>query len=340
MIKELPALLKDLCGDLSVLWALDAFKPFQLGSEVEKSAKTVIGKGATKLPITQRAVRGLPGVQIELPQRLPNSQKQTRSLIIASYQRPEKHQSQELQDAMTGVRNTVDEIGRAIDLDTALCYRLSEVPGYKTWSAAEFADREASEGWTPAPALHYLFPLSEILAKEIVALGFCPAVRTEFDKWDIAAKRTLAEIDTTKSRKEYKYEAIAFLNGPPIDLAEDAVIAHLSLEKRPIEVFLGYATDDILSSLVDYETHPAIQRINTIIRYEVNVPVEAGEDLYLKEYVSASVVAQFVLDSLRLCRPRDDIGILALKMIPRSILTPGIREPWANRYHSEPYVSG
>lgn len=335
MIKELPALLEDLCDDLSVLWALDAFKPYQLWSEARRSSKTVIGKGAAKLPITQRAVRGLPGVQIELPERLPNTQEQTRSLIVASYDRPEKYHSPELQDALTGVRNTVEEIGRAIDLDTALCYRLSEVPGYKTWSPAEFADRQASEGWSPAPAIHYLFPLSEILAKEIVILGFSPTARAKFDKWDIAAKRTLAEIDAVKSRKDYKYEARVFLNGPPIDLAEDAVIAHLALEKRPIEVFLGYATDEILSPLVEYKTHPAIQRINTIIRYEIDVPVEAGEDPYLEEYARASLVAQFVLDSLRLCRPREDIGILALKMIPRSILTPDIREPWANRYHSE-----
>lgn len=334
MFEKLDFAIERLCQSLSSLWHLDSFQPsfssFSL-YQTRRRAFTVASATAEVLPITGRAIRGRPGVETNLPERQPRPEEQTRKLILESRSSPQSFHSQDLRESLTKAGQAADELERVIDEIPGLNYRLYTALGFKTWSQLEFSGMQSKEGWD----YMYFYSFAGILAAQLTSLGFEPAARKAFDKWEKARENTYAELLALNDLADYEYEVRIFLNGPSIDSNEEIEIASLQIDSRPIMVSLGYATDELLTPLVDYSVTPGFGKINTVVRYAIRVPVDSGEDDYLIEYVNAASIAELVLDGLRLCRPDEDVGVLALKVLPSGPLVPSIRETWANRFQAE-----
>lgn len=333
MDETLQNLLKTLCLDLQALWALESFKDSYWESVESNHAKTISSSEATILSITKRPVRGHTGIDIRASKNSSKSlEKRIRSLILRS-DRSEKYYSQVIQDRVAKVSETVKRIGSLIDKDPRLSYRLHESIGYKTFSPEYFSEMKKKEDWDGSTVC--FMTIANLLAKELVAHEFNLAERAKFQKWEIVWKNLFEKLDQLRLEDEYHYEVLVFLNGPLVDFREDIIIANLLLQGKPIEISLGYATDEIMTPLIEYKRHPAIEKINTVIKYKVNIPIEAGEEDYLIQYHNASLVAQLLLDSLRLSRPLDDIGVLAIEVVPISFTAPIIRKTWASQFQNE-----
>jgi hypothetical protein len=93
--------------------------------------------------------------------------------------------------------------------------------------------------------------------------------------------------------------------------------------------------DDDLDPLVAWERRPGYEKVNTLVKYRIGMPVEEGEEVYLSAYTAAGEVAELVLDALRLLRPREDVGVLAVEVVAADDLTPDIRKTWADRYQPD-----
>ena len=104
----------------------------------------------------------------------------------------------------------------------------------------------------------------------------------------------------------YCYEIRIFFNGPLVDQSEDVPLLDLSIAKRDVQVFIGYASDDLLTPLSNDgrptswkgETVIGVEKINTVARYKVEIPVDDNNSSYTKEYGYASYLARLILDSL------------------------------------------
>jgi hypothetical protein len=326
--------LKDLCRSLAELWSLDSFKDSCWRVNKRECVKTTVSDNAVVLPFTNRPVRGHAGVQVKiLENRSKNLIEYIDSLILDSINRPESYQPQELQNGLAKVRETIERMGSLIDRDPKLSYRLYGITGYKTYSPEEFREMQNRANWNPS--IPYFFSVAKLLSKELAENDLQPSERGGFKGWNLVWRSLCEQLDELRMEDSFEYEVNIFLNGPLIDLEEDISIPNLLLQDSPIEILLGYATDETLEPLVDHKKHPALERINTVIKYRVTIPIEAVEEAYLTQYHNASIVAQLLLDSLRLCRPLGDIGVLAIEVLPLSFFAPLIRNTWANAFHDE-----
>jgi len=287
MDKTLRNLLKELCLDLQELWALEAFNDYYWGFVDSKHAKTTASSEATILPATQRPVRGHLGIEIRLSENSSkNLERRIESLVLRS-NRLESYYSQAVQSRVNKVIETVKRLGSSIDEDLRLSYRLYGSIGYKTFSPASFSEMKKKENWDGSTV--YFITIADLLAKELVANEFSLSERSKFQKWNVVRENISKELEMLRQEEDYHYEVLIFLNGPLVDCEEDILIANLSLQGKPIEISLGYAIDEILTPLVEYEKHPAIERVNTVIKYKVDIPVEAEEEDYLIQYHNASL---------------------------------------------------
>ena len=332
MDSAIEELLKELCIALSDLWELDSFTDFYWTPINSNCAKTIATGEANTLPITNRPIRGYSNVNVRVFEDDNNSLVNRIESLILRSGRPESYYSQETHYKVKKVQHVSERIGHAIDQDPKLSYRLHSLFGYKTFSIDQFLEVKKEDNHSSSI---YLFILARFFARELAKNKFNLSKHSEFRKWDTVCKDSLEELEKLKLEENYNYEVCIFLNGPLIDELEDILIANLLFKDKPIEISLGYATDDALKPLVKYEIHPAFEKINTVIKYKVVIPIEAGEEEYLIQYHHASLVAQVLLDSLRLCRPLDDIGVLAIEVLPDSFSAPSIRKTWVSQYQHE-----
>jgi Apea-like HEPN len=332
MFEKLDSAIDRLCQNLSLLWRTDSFQPslFYDSYQIRRRAQTISNDGADVLPITGRAIRGRPGAETNRPEKQPGIEEQTRRLIINSRSAPQSFHPQDLQELLANTGQAADDLESAINEIPGMSYRLHSALGFKTWSQQEWLQKKVD--WDGG--LMYFYSFSSVLAAQLTSLGFEPSTRKSFDQWVSARENTYAELLALNSLVHYEYEVRIFLNGPPVDSDEGFEIASLQIGNRPIVVSLGYATDELLTPLVEYDTTPGFDKINTVVRYSIRVPVDSGEEDYLIEYDNAASIAELVLDGLRLCRPDEDIGVLALEVLPLTTLTPSIRKTWANRFQA------
>lgn len=327
-------LLKELCNALRDLWVLDSFRePYRINHRGQR-AKTTVDSDLNLTPAAKNPIRGCSGVEVEISEdNSINSIKRNTYSILISQTRPESYQTQAVQDALKKVNQAIEKIGILVDNDSKLSYRLYGAIGYKSFSQKDFLEMQKKENWNPEIA--YFLSIADLLSSELTVHGFKPEERSKFSKWHDVIENSAQKLHKLRLEENYHYEVHIFLNGPLLDIKKDVLIANLLLDNYPLEISLGYATDEIITSLVENDKHPAIERINTVIKYKVNIPIEAGEESYLIQYHNASLLAQILLDSLRLCRPLDDIGVLAIEVLPLSFSAPRIRKTWAGQFHDE-----
>ena len=253
--------------------------------------------------------------------------------MILRSDRLENYYPQEVQERIKRVQSTIKELSWLIDGDTKLSYCLFGAIGYKTGSLSEFSKSKQHDNWDPSR--YYLFGIAKLFSAELIKNNFQLKKRKNFETWEVVWRNSFKELQRLREEEKYYYDVYIFLNDPLVDAPEDIEIVKLSLNDEPIEVLLGYSTDELLLPLVGYEKHSAVERINTVSKYRASVPVETSKEEYLVQYHYASVIAQLLLDSLRLCRPLEDIGVLAIEALPCSFSAPRIRKTWANQFHDE-----
>ena len=335
MSESLKQSLGALCSGLAALWKESSFStgyrnPFETPYEVITRADD----NATLMPVSGRAIRGSIGVEVSRREKRLSKEGATADLIGDSYGQEQSFHPEGLNQRLRGIRDAVAAFGRAVDADLPLSYRLRQPLGYKTWSASQFADldreRRDSGHW-------YFLALRERLARSLVAHGFDPASRGQFEGWSAVEEGITQHLQDLRTLDRYEYEVQIFLNGPPADFEGEASLVDLVQGEETISVGVCYASDQLVSHLVEHEHQKILgyEKINTVLRYRISLPVEDGEESYLQAYPQASVVGALLLDSLRLLRPGDDIGILALEIVAVDDFAPTIRKTWADRFQTE-----
>ena len=335
MSESLKQSLGALCSGLAALWRESSFptgyrSPFETLYEVITRADD----NAALMPISGRAIRGSTGVEISRTEKRPSKERATEDLITDSYGQEQSFHPEGLNQRLRETRDAVAAFGRAVDADVLLGYRLRQSLGYKTWSASQFADLDRA-GWNLE--LGCLFALRKRLARSLVAHGFDPASRDQFEGWSAVEEEIIQHLQDLRTLDRYEYEILIFLNGPPADFEGEASLVDLAQGEETISVGVCYASDQLVSHLVEYEHQkvPGYEKINTVLRYRISLPVEVGEKPYLQAYPNASEVGGLLLDGLRLLRPGDDIGILALEIVAVDDYAPTIRKTWADRFQTE-----
>jgi len=333
MSESLKQSLGALCSGLAALWKESSFStgyrsPFETRYEVITRADD----NAALMPVSGRAIRGSTGVEVSREQKRLSKERDTANLITDSYNKQEQSFHPEgLNQRLRDIRDAVAAFGRAVDADLPLSYRLFQPLGYKTWSASQFADHRARIDLESS----YFLELGKRLARSLVAHGFDPASRDQFEGWSAVKEEISQHLQDLRTLDCYEYEVQIFLNGPPADFEGEASLVDLVQGEKIISVGVCYASDQLVSHLVEYEMVPSYEKINTILRYRISLPVEDEEESYLQAYPQASVVGALLLDGLRLLRPGDDIGILALEIVAVDDFAPTIRKTWADRFQTE-----
>lgn len=318
---------------LRVLWAHADFRPYLYSTIRPRRIRTTFDESVAEvLPFSGLPIRGSKGVATSFDEQQSEEEEEaTRRLLTESLARSTQGQPPFDTEAQR-LDDLVNQLWDIIDEDSPLSYQLSIARGYKTWSLEEFQQHRASVKWDRH--LPYVISFGDLFALALVANGFSTAARSEFAAWSEAIERLHESLTAIYKRTAYRYDVRVFLNSPLIDDVTDAEIAALKLGDRPITVRLGYATDELLTTS-EYEAPDGYGKTNTVIRYEIELPVSAHEDEYLAEYRHAAELAEVAVDALRLLRPKDDIGVLSLEVVPEGPLTPAIRRTWAYRYRPE-----
>ena len=284
---------------------------------------TKADENATLMPVSGRAIRGSAGVEVSRKEKGLSGERVTADLIADSFGEERSFHPEGLSQRLRDIRGAVAVFGKAVAADLALSYRLYQPLGYKTWSASQFVDHQASRDL----ALDYFFALRDRLARSLVAHGFGPASRSHFEGWAAVEEEITQHLYDLRTLDRYEYEVQIFLNGPPADFKGEASFDFVQ-DAETIPVAVCYASDHFVSQLVEYEPQraPGYERINTVLRYKISLPVEDKEESYLQAYAQASEVGSLLLDGLRLLRPGDDIGILALAIVAVDDFAPAIRD--------------
>jgi hypothetical protein len=348
MTPELETAIYSLCDSLSQLWSLDLFKgDSPLYREGSEKAITEVEETAKRLPITGRVIRGLTGVKVTFSREL-DRKSLTKNLLCSSDETPRSYHTDKLQEAFSAIQKHISSIKQEIENDDKLSYRLEYPALFKSRSYDEFIEnKKAYKCKYPDYIPNNSGGILELIAKHLVSSEFNPDDRHDFCHWQDIKEGVVNTLREIERLNEYDYEVRIFLNGPLIDQLEDIPWFDLSINNRAAQVFLGYATDDLLTSLANGEKIPSyiqdsiigVEKINTIARYHVSIPVEAGADEYNIHYGYASYLAEIILDSLRLHRPLDDIGIIAIEIYPLSPFAPHIRKTENNAYNYQSYLA-
>ena len=333
MNESLKQSLGALCSGLAALWKESSFStgyrsPFSTRYEVITRADD----NATLMPVSGHAIRGRTGVEVLRREKRPSKERATADLIADSYVHDQSFLREGLNQRLRDTRDAIVAFGRAVDADSPLSYRLYASLGYKTWSASQFADPGRAR-WDLGH--EYFIALRKKLARSLVTHGFDPASRGQFEGWSAVEEKISQYLQDLRTLDRYEYEVQIFLNGPPADFENDASLVDLVRGEETISVGVCYASDQLVGRLVEHEEVPGYEKINTVLRYRVSLPVEAEEEQYLQTYPRASEVGALLLDGLRLLRPGDDIGILALEIAAVDDFAPTIRKTWADRFQTE-----
>ena len=324
---------------LTALWKESSFQPTTYKSPffTRHEANTKVDDNAARMPVSGHPIRGMPGVEVAREVKI-SKEEATEDLISDSYVQEQSFYSEELNHRIKDLRDAVVALGEAVDADFPLEYRLWQSCGYKTWSSSQFADRDRKRdsGLWHSGFSHFL-ALKKRLARSLIAHGFDPASRGQFEDWPEVVEEIILHLQDLRTLDRYEYEVQIFLNGPAADLESEALVVHLKQNEEPISVAMGYATDQLVSQLIEYDrqTVPDYAKINTVFRYKITLCVEDVEESYLQAYPKASRVGALLLDGLRLLRPGDDIGILALEIAPIHDFAPEIRKTWAESFQAE-----
>lgn len=348
MTPELETAIHALCDSLSQLWSLDSFKgDSPLYREGSEKAITEVEETAKRLPITGRVIRGLTGVKVTFSREL-DRKILTKNLLWSSNETPSSYHTDKLQEAFSVIQKNISSIKQEIENDDKLSYRLKYPALFKSRSYDEFIEnKKIYKGKYPDYIPNHSGSILELIAKHLVSSEFNPDDRHNFCHWQDIKEGVVNTLREIEQLNEYDYEVRIFLNGPLVDQLEDIPWFDLSINKRAAQVFLGYATDDLLTSLAKGERIPSyiqdsivgVEKINTVARYRVSIPVEASAEEYDIHYRCASYLAEIILDSLRLCRPLDDIGIIAIEIYPLSPFAPHIKKTEKNAYNYQSYLA-
>ena len=280
MNESLKHSLEALCSGLAALWKESSFRPSYYRSPFRNRYEVItkVDDNAVRMPVSGRPIRGLPGVEVAREVKKISKEETTEDLISDSYVQGQSFYPEGLNNRLKNIRDAVVALGKSVDADLPLGYRLHQSSGYKTWSASQFADIDRKRDSGP----WFFLALQKRLARSLVAHGFDPASRGQFEGWSVVVEEIILHLHDLRILDRYEYEVQIFLNGPPVDLESEAVVVHHEQDEEPISVAICYASDQLVSQLVehDHQRVPDYAKINTVFRYRITLCVEDEEESY------------------------------------------------------------
>lgn len=329
--QRLGSQIRDLLLAIGDLWRDDAFRPY-LGSGYEREyVITQAEDDKALLPLTRKPIRGSAGVAVNIERRAESSRNRIRELVVESLGKPSDwktdEESKTVQEKRQIIGTRVRGVISAADEVPGLRERMFEASGYKHYEPDQIRDAARERDHD------FVFRLAYIIGDALMENEFEPTTRKGFDKWEPTCEASIIRLTSLASRSVNKYEIVALLNGPPVDSEVGYAIYESGIQYAISPISLRYADDALLSRILESSRSP-VGNINTAIRYEVAIPVISTVHDYLNLYTVATIVAETIVDIIRLVR-EDDVGIEGLEVLRVEDFTPAIRPTYNTVYQPE-----
>lgn len=332
--------LEQFCKCLRTLWETEGFQPVWSSFHKEVRVCTSAADGAPHLPRTHWPIRGAPGVEVrvgeyDLKLKDAGTEDLIRATIDFEWQR-ERDPFREVKERLNSVIMTMFD---ALDEVPGLSERIFEAVGYKHYEPEELPQVVHLQP-VERQVMGRTWVLMDALSDELNGLGFTPEKPESFQRWDDAIDGTLDRLAQLAAREENLYDVMAFLNGPLVDSDEEVSLGEITVSGTLVEVFLGPAPDELLTRLVRGDYHlsklplPNLSPVNSVLRYQIGVRVDAPVDTYLSVYADGAEILGRAMDVLRLLR-EEDIGIVTLHVFGARWATPDIRTSHERTYQPE-----
>jgi hypothetical protein len=331
---SLQGLLKNLTREIEALWTVIGYRAHEYRYRSDE-VRTEVETGAPLLSKTKRPVRGTIGVSIATQQKQKDDREITdemlTSAMLDSTPSSEREREQDIRGRIEGyVSELSEEFARILNLKE----RIFDAQGFKHYEAHELARQLTEERDGRYHRITTVLFIADVLADELVSAGFDATGRSPFAGWESVTQRAAEQMFSLATREFNCYEVCIFLNAPLIDEETPLEIGKVSWESSEVQIYIGYASDELLEKFNASRRDAQLSRINTVISFRYKVRVEAPVDSYLQVYVLGARVAEQVVDCLRLIR-NEDIGVLALEVFPTESFTPLIRKTYEQQYQPE-----
>jgi hypothetical protein len=326
------------------LWSTTEYTPS--GSDrAPVRVETISTQGSAFVAETGQPIRGSAGVDVQVRGGGQSYGKPTSArawvadaLVTAMHWNNEKKDPSSglLRESLATLQERLRTLAERLSQHSALLHQLYQARGYTTYEPAEITElvqRDIEIG-SEAVLESIMMSLIDVSTEAIESSGFTPGGNGAFDVF--AAMRhmsgTLAEI---AGRKEYVYEAIAYLNGPLVNASAGILLGSWS-DEADAPVTLAPATDAVLEGAVIERWSggrlPAgVDRANTVVTFPLRIGTGAALDDFLEAYPFAAAVATKVMDILRIVHG-GDLGISGLRIRSVSSHSPTIRTSYAWDY--------
>lgn len=335
---SLQSLLTNVTREIEALWTMTGYRADGYRYRRDE-VRTEVETGAPLLSKTRRPVRGTIGVNVATHEKQKDDRELTdemlRSAMLDSTPswRSESEPERE-QDVRGRIERYVSDLSQEFARIPNLNERIFDAQGFKHFEAHELASQLTEERDARYQRITTALFIADVLAEELVSAGFDPTVRSPFAGWESVTQCAAEQMFSLATREFNCYEVCIFLNAPLIDEETPFEIGKVSGERSEVQIYIGYASDELLEKFNASRRDAQLSRINTVISFRYKVRVEAPVDSYLQVYVIGARVAEQVVDCLRLVR-NEDIGVLALEVFPTENFTPLIRKTYEQQYQPD-----
>lgn len=207
--------------------------------------------------------------------------------------------------------------------------RIFDAVGYKHYDATELTTA-ISDSASDFIRIIKIFALKKILTTELKNINYKIPDDIPVEARYLASKKVRESLTEVATRTFYNYQVLIFLNAPLVDDKKSILLGKTNVFSNEIELNMNYTNDDVLSKFSSLN----VAHINTVCSFNIKVKVDADVNIYLFIYEVAGIVAEKLVDSLRLiCNC--DLGVLGLEVVPDESFTPAIRKTFETRYQQE-----
>lgn len=318
-------------------------EPYTSTQSTRRIVTKAVGDQPTRLPKTQRLVRGAEGVEVvkeEVPP--PRNPKPTVGSALSRASAKWRHYpplSEGEEKVIQAVKDAESQVVEALASIPSLLERTHDFSGFKNYDietirgqiAAEATEEDPNDSAPLRRQFSLGWPLTRYLVEGLEERGLDPNDPASFDDWKPVIEHAIARFRELETRETWTYEVVALLNAPPIDHDGQLHLVATTVDGQPVTVTIEAATDELLNDL-DYRNYNftgvgaglATAPINAALRYRITVPVEAPMSEYVQVLSSAVDLFTRIVDVLRLVRT-DDLGIIGVESLSIEREAPTIR---------------
>ena len=132
-------------------------------------------------------------------------------------------------------------------------------------------------------------------------------------------------VDKLINRSVYRYRACIYLNAPFCTSKNGEKFIRLEIKNKIYQLFAKYASDEEINSIeLDNSKRSLLKFINTVIYYDITIPIKANVNEFEEIYVAAEGLTKELLTWLRLIYDFE-VGVFCIKIIANGTFTPKLR---------------